>query len=446
MDFARSGCAPSRTLSSSSCLRENACVTSGIPTRSTNMDEPEGSSYESTISGSPEIKEKQWLPVPTVKGVFMFVGVVMIIAVLGMAGYIFYKGPDAKANHLVASKPATNPSARVRAEEDAPVTVAGAELMSTKKAKTPSSNPSKKKRSVPAGSAKKKKTKVKKGGQKRSYTQKLGPQNAPLEADADDDDGEKEGGDQGASDVKTIATPNDEQESKADDERNQEGLFGGDPSCTTNHDLYQCAGDEQLQMFVSHLCMSNSKGATCFEWRPQQFCLTSQSNRFRSAKECEENCSADDNKCGPVATCECSGMYRKVNYIYDMRRQRCRLIPLHECVEVDVGFVDSDECRSKCGGDTSNEDTRCKLAALEELVRPCLWDDKLYTHYFDAKSGKCQPWDESVCSSTVFRRLSDCFSDCPRGVISDASRKGNDTATGDGRRVVRRQRELPPRN
>ncbi|XP_075547359.1 uncharacterized protein LOC142581789 isoform X4 [Dermacentor variabilis] len=398
MDFARSGCAPSRTLSSSSCLRENACVTSGIPTRSTNMDEPEGSSYESTISGSPEIKEKQWLPVPTVKGVFMFVGVVMIIAVLGMAGYIFYKGPDAKANHLVASKPATNPSARVR------------------------------------------------GGQKRSYTQKLGPQNAPLEADADDDDGEKEGGDQGASDVKTIATPNDEQESKADDERNQEGLFGGDPSCTTNHDLYQCAGDEQLQMFVSHLCMSNSKGATCFEWRPQQFCLTSQSNRFRSAKECEENCSADDNKCGPVATCECSGMYRKVNYIYDMRRQRCRLIPLHECVEVDVGFVDSDECRSKCGGDTSNEDTRCKLAALEELVRPCLWDDKLYTHYFDAKSGKCQPWDESVCSSTVFRRLSDCFSDCPRGVISDASRKGNDTATGDGRRVVRRQRELPPRN
>ncbi|KAH7944885.1 hypothetical protein HPB49_001587 [Dermacentor silvarum] len=288
------------------------------------MDEPEGSSYESTISGSPEIKEKRWLPVPTVKGVFMFVGVVMIIGVLGMAGYIFYKG-------------------------------------------------------------------------------------------------------------------------KADDERHLKGLFNGDPSCTTSHDIYQCEGDEQLQMFVSHLCMSNSKGGTCFDWRPQRLCLTSQSNRFRSVQECEENCNAGNNKCGPAATCECSGMYRKVNYIYDMRRQRCRLIPVHECAEVDVGFTDSDECESKCGSDTSKEDTRCKLAALEELVRPCLWEDKLYTHYFDAKSGKCQPWDESVCSSKVFRRLDKCFSGCSRGVIGDASQQENTTTgnTTTDRRVVRAQRAPP---
>ncbi|XP_049525161.1 uncharacterized protein LOC119457088 [Dermacentor silvarum] len=436
------------------------------------MDEPEGSSYESTISGSPEIKEKRWLPVPTVKGVFMFVGVVMIIGVLGMAGYIFYKGPDAKAKRLVASKPATNPSSGSRVEEDPAFTVAAAEPMSTKKAKKPHSNPSKKKRSVPAGSAKKK-NKAKKGGHKRSYTQNLGPQNAPLEADADDDDndgdegekaddgkktdeGEKaddgkktdegeKAGDLGASDVKTTTTVNDEQEILLLRWLCLIAVFNGDPSCTTSHDIYQCEGDEQLQMFVSHLCMSNSKGGTCFDWRPQRLCLTSQSNRFRSVQECEENCNAGNNKCGPAATCECSGMYRKVNYIYDMRRQRCRLIPVHECAEVDVGFTDSDECESKCGSDTSKEDTRCKLAALEELVRPCLWEDKLYTHYFDAKSGKCQPWDESVCSSKVFRRLDKCFSGCSRGVIGDASQQENTTTgnTTTDRRVVRAQRAPP---
>ncbi|KAL3219210.1 hypothetical protein MRX96_030659 [Rhipicephalus microplus] len=31
------------------------------------------------------------------------------------------------------------------------------------------------------------------------------------------------------------------------------------------------------------------------------------------------------------------------------------------------------------------EDARCKLAALEDLVRPCIWEDKVYTHYYDAK-------------------------------------------------------------
>ncbi|KAL1419799.1 hypothetical protein MTO96_004711 [Rhipicephalus appendiculatus] len=59
-------------------------------------------------------KERRSFPVPTVKGVFMFIGVVMIITVLGTAGYIFYKGPDSKSKRLVASEPPTNPPAEGR--------------------------------------------------------------------------------------------------------------------------------------------------------------------------------------------------------------------------------------------------------------------------------------------------------------------------------------------
>ncbi|KAH8023578.1 hypothetical protein HPB51_014827 [Rhipicephalus microplus] len=303
-------------------------------------------------------KEKRFFPVPTSKRVFMFIGVAMIIAVLGTAGYIFYKGPDSKTKHLVASEPPTNPPAEGR-------------------------------------------------GQKRRNTQTMGPQDAPLVAEADDDDAD-------------IAEQVDDQ------------VFNEDPYCTTSHNFYKCEGNEQPEMFLSHLCLNNSNTRNCFGWRPQRFCLTSQINRFRSLKECEDSCNGDNN-CGTVVTCECSGLYRKVNYVYDMRRQRCRLIPLHECVEVDVGFADNDECLKSCGSDTTMEDARCKLAALEDLVRPCIWEDKVYTHYYDARSGQCQPWDESVCSPNVFRRLGDCFKDCPRGVIDSSSQPEN----GAGKKVRR---------
>lgn len=396
------------------------------------MDDLEDdSSYEST-SGLPEIKEKKFFPVPTSKGVFMFIGVAMIIAVLGTAGYIFYKGPDSKTKHLVASEPPTNPPAEGRAEEDNSAAFQGAET-TTKKAKAPPSTRSKKKRSFsPVPNNNKKKNKAKKG-QKRRNTQTMGPQDAPLVAEADDDDADiaEQVDDQGSDTAQDTAAADDDQ-SAADDERNARTLFNEDPYCTTSHNFYKCEGNEQPEMFLSHLCLNNSNTRNCFGWRPQRFCLTSQINRFRSLKECQDSCNGDNN-CGTVVTCECSGLYRKVNYVYDMRRQRCRLIPLHECVEVDVGFADNDECLKSCGSDTTMEDARCKLAALEDLVRPCIWEDKVYTHYYDARSGQCQPWDESVCSPNVFRRLGDCFKDCPRGVIDSSSQPEN----GAGKKVRR---------
>ncbi|KAH7952497.1 hypothetical protein HPB52_023832 [Rhipicephalus sanguineus] len=355
-------------------------------TPSINMDDSEDdSSFEST-GGSPEIKEKRSFPVPTAKGVFMFVGVVLVIAVLGMAGYIFYKAEE-------------DDSAVFQGKE-----IVGSETTTTKKAKKPSST-----------------------RQKRRHTQTMGPQNAPLEAQPDEDGGDsaEKADDQGVADVQDTAAANDDKD-----------MLNDNPSCTTSHNFYKCEGNEQPEMFLSHLCLSNSDSKTCFEWRPQRFCLTSPTNRFRSSKECEESCNENKN-CGMAASCECSGMYRKANYVYDMRRQRCRLIPIHECVEVDVGFADNDECLSSCGSDTPREDARCKLAALEELVRPCMWEDKVYTHYYDARSGQCQPWDESVCSSNVFRRLADCFRDCPLGVIDSSSQPGN--ATGKVRRIARAQ-------
>ncbi|KAH6929864.1 hypothetical protein HPB50_006427 [Hyalomma asiaticum] len=212
-----------------------------------------------------------------------------------MAGYIFYK-----------------------AEEDGPVQFTGSEPTSPKKAKAPAPKRQKRRNTQPT----------------------MGPQNAPLEAEADDDeadDGEKADG-EGAAPPPDVATTN----------ADKDDMFNGDPSCTTTHELYKCEGDEQLQMFLSHFCLSNGKGTSCFQWQPQQFCLTSQTNRFRTLQDCQDKCNGNQN-CGMAATCQCSGMYRKVNYIYDMRRQRCRLIPLHECVEVDVGFVDNDECQSVCG-------------------------------------------------------------------------------------------------
>ncbi|KAL1419798.1 hypothetical protein MTO96_004710 [Rhipicephalus appendiculatus] len=244
----------------------------------------------------------------------------------------------------------------------------------------------------------KRKSKASKG-QKRRNTQTMGPQNAPLVAEVDEDDADiaVNADDQGSEAVQDTAAADDDKDSAADDEKNARALFNGDPSCTTTHNFYKCEGNEQPEMFLSHLCLSNSNTKNCFEWRPQRFCLTSQTNRFRSLKECEDSCNENKN-CGPAVTCECSGMYRKVNYVYDMRRQRCRLIPIHECVEEDVGFPNNDDCLTSCGSDTSREDSRCKLAALEELVRPCMWEDKVYTHYYDARSGQCQPWDESVCS------------------------------------------------
>lgn len=400
-------------------------------------DSEDDSSFEST-SGSPEIKERRSFPVPTVKGVFMFVGVVMVIVVLGMAGYIFYKGPDSKSKPLVASEPPTNLPAEGRAEEDDSVVFKGSETTTTKKARRPSSTRAKKKRPVPPAPAKKKKNKAKKG-QKRRNSQTMGPQNAPLEVQPDEDGGDsaEKADDQGGENVQDASAANDDNDSAADDERNAKKLLNGDPSCTTSHNFYKCEGNEQPEMFLSHLCLNNSDSKSCFEWRPQRFCLTSQTNRFRSSKECEESCNENKN-CGPAASCECSGMYRKANYVYDMRRQRCRLIPIHECVEADVGFADNDECLSSCGSDTPREDARCKLAALEELVRPCMWEDKVYTHYYDARSGQCQPWDESVCSSNVFRRLADCFRDCSLGAIDSSSQPGN--ATGKVRRIVRAQK------
>ncbi|XP_075748582.1 uncharacterized protein LOC119171830 isoform X3 [Rhipicephalus microplus] len=350
----------------------------------------------------------------------MFIGVAMIIAVLGTAGYIFYKGPDSKTKHLVASEPPTNPPAEGRAEEDNSAAFQGAET-TTKKAKAPPSTRSKKKRSPTPVLNNKKKNKAKKG-QKRRNTQTMGPQDAPLVAEADDDDADiaEQVDDQGSDTAQDTATADDDQ------------MFNEDPYCTTSHNFYKCEGNEQPEMFLSHLCLNNSNTRNCFGWRPQRFCLTSQMNRFRSLKECQDSCNGDNN-CGTVVTCECSGLYRKVNYVYDMRRQRCRLIPLHECVEVDVGFADNDECLKSCGSDTTMEDARCKLAALEDLVRPCIWEDKVYTHYYDARSGQCQPWDESVCSPNVFRRLGDCFKDCPRGVIDSSSQPEN----GAGKKVRR---------
>lgn len=57
-------------------------------------------------------------------------------------------------------------------------------------------------------------------------------------------------------------------------------------------------------------------------------------------------------------------------------------------------------------------DARCGLGSLESVVRPCRWDDKLYTHYFDHTSNRCEPWDKTACTSDAFPRLAECLRAC----------------------------------
>ncbi|KAK8778274.1 hypothetical protein V5799_020385 [Amblyomma americanum] len=189
----------------------------------------------------------------------MFVGVVMMIGVLGMAGYIFYKGPDSKSHRLVASSETTEVSGERRqneAEVEDPVPVPA--TTRKPKPKPPTNKRSKKKRSAPASAAKKKSKTTNKGAKaarKRHATTARAvedaPQNAPEELDGDEAEEEAEQG-------------------------------------------------------------------------------------------------ANEGKCGRAALCECTKFYRKMNYVFDVRRQRCRLVALHECVEAEVGFPDEDSCKAAC--------------------------------------------------------------------------------------------------
>ncbi|KAK8778275.1 hypothetical protein V5799_020384 [Amblyomma americanum] len=117
----------------------------------------------------------------------------------------------------------------------------------------------------------------------------------------------------------------------------------------SEREMYQCSDQEQGDMMRSYVCMSSSQETSCLEWRPQRLCLSSESNRFGSEEECQKACQgANEGKCGRAALCECTKFYRKMNYVFDVRRQRCRLVALHECVEAEVGFPDEDSCKAAC--------------------------------------------------------------------------------------------------
>ncbi|XP_077565087.1 uncharacterized protein LOC144180654 [Haemaphysalis longicornis] len=106
------------------------------------------------------------------------------------------------------------------------------------------------------------------------------------------------------------------------------------------------------------------------------------------------------------------GLFRKVNYVFDSERKRCRLIPKVECVDKNVGFSDHRSCKDACAQAASRRDARCGLGSLESVVRPCRWDDKVYTHYFDHTSKRCEPWDKTACISDAFPRLAECLRAC----------------------------------
>lgn len=259
-----------------------------------------------------------------------------------------------------------------------------------------------------------------------------GKQNAPErssdDAEEDEDDGKEPSDVQAAGrvvpkpadpvvDKAAELDDDDARQSKEKDQRSVRQLFETTPDCSLGQEIYKCDENEQAEMMRSYLCLGKTTGNTCLEWRPQRQCLGAETNRFTSGQECESSCQ-DADKCAKAQTCDCTGLFRKANYVFDSVRKRCRLIPKIECVDRDVGFRDADSCRTACEGQEDGsegsgaKDTRCSLGSLESVVRPCLWDDKRYTHYFDHKHKRCEPWDESACVSNAFPRLGECLSTC----------------------------------
>lgn len=374
------------------------------------MEASEVTAFESsTISEAPTSPGSSRLPRPTMRMLCMAAGAIMVIAVLGVAGYIFVKGPDTKGLKLADAR--TSKAGTARGGVESTVKVATA----SKKAKpAPVKHPKNKNKNA----AKKKKKKASKKGAHRSS--KPGEkQNAPS-AHAQED-GDKQ--DQTAvralrhpSDT-VLAVGDDEDATQAmqKDERSAKLLFQTEPACSTDQDIHRCQESEQVDMLRSYICMHSSERNTCPDWRPQRQCLAEETNRFKSSAECETACKKTGT-CGKARTCDCTGLFRKVNYVFDSMRKRCRLIPRIECTDQDVGFSDEKSCNTACENEASegdkSKDTRCRLGSLESLVRPCLWEDKVYTYYFDHRSNSCEPWDETACVSNSYIRLAECLDKC----------------------------------
>ncbi|KAH9367613.1 hypothetical protein HPB48_009984 [Haemaphysalis longicornis] len=204
-------------------------------------------------------------------------------------------------------------------------------------------------------------------------------------------------------------------------------LLRTEPHCSLGQDIHRCAEGEQVRTVRSYFCLGKSSGSTCLQWRPQRQCLAAKTNRFTSSHECERACK-EAGRCGKAETCDCAGLFRKVNYVFDSERKRCRLIPKVECVDKNVGFSDHRSCKDACAqGKPTAPRLACysrsqqqraggtravAWALLESVVRPCRWDDKVYTHYFDHTSKRCEPWDKTACISDAFPRLAECLRAC----------------------------------
>lgn len=316
-------------------------------------------------------------------------GAIMIVAVLGMVGYGVTKGPVAKGLKLADASTSKVATGQGGAASGVTVT---AVVQAAKKKEKPAP-------------AKRRKRKAKHAAKKKEAFKNETPVfAAPGRLRS-----------KPSRPVVTLAAAVEDDGaiySSQKDRRSEKLLFRTEPHCSLGQDIHRCAQGEQGRMVRSYFCMDRSSGNTCLEWQPQRQCLAAETNRFTSSHECERACK-EAGRCGKAEICDCTGLFRKVNYVFDSVRKRCRLIPKIECVNKNVGFSDYKSCKDACAQAASRRrHVRCGLGSLESVVRPCRWDDKLYTHYFDHTSKRCEPWDKSACMSDAFPRLAECLRAC----------------------------------
>lgn len=194
----------------------------------------------------------------------------------------------------------------------------------------------------------------------------------------------------------------------------QHPLYG--ELCTLNEIITLCDANEASRMAVAFVCMESKLYKECVRWEHQLQCLGPGGNRFQALGECKSKCEGRERKntCLPIQACSCTGKYRKVNYYFDPDDHKCTLLPDNECIPQGYGFANNQECLNACNEGThrGKGEGRCSVGRKEELLQPCTWTDKRYRFYYDQKSRRCQQWDKGVCVPGSFKDLPACLRTC----------------------------------